>query len=233
MVAHPNVSCWVSEVQPSIGRKSSALLGGPAERAGQRGAGIDLVLLDLGLPDGDGEALLAALRKRHSIPQIVISARDSDGNKIRLLDSGADGYLVKPFAIGELLARMCVSLRHRGTRVSPTVTRYEVLSIGAAVATEIANQAEHAQRRRWSGNGWPRNLLARRCPARRASRLRQPRFSRDKARRHVELRVAALACQGHGTHFAGGCQYIVHLVVTGEILGQGGQAMLLDVVRYC
>src|SRR4051794_36340121 len=96
-----------------------ALLGGLSERASQRdGAGIDLVLLDLGLPDGDGEALLTALRKRHSIPLIVISARESDGQKIRLLDAGADDYLVKPFGIGELLARMRVALRHRGTSLA-------------------------------------------------------------------------------------------------------------------
>ena len=107
-----------------------ALLAGLAERAGHRAgeratAGIDIVLLDLGLPDGDGETLLAALRKRESIPLIVISARESDGQKIRLLDAGADDYLVKPFGIGELLARMRVGLRHRGTRLMPAVTRYE------------------------------------------------------------------------------------------------------------
>ena len=100
-----------------------AMLAGLSERAGA-GAGIDIVLLDLGLPDGDGEALLAALRKRHSIPLIVISARESDGQKIRLLDAGADDYLVKPFGIGELLARMRVGLRHRGTSLAPAVTLY-------------------------------------------------------------------------------------------------------------
>jgi two-component system, OmpR family, KDP operon response regulator KdpE len=101
-----------------------AMLAGLSERAGT-GTGIDIVLLDLGLPDGDGEALLAALRKRHSIPLIVISARESDGQKIRLLDAGADDYLVKPFGIGELLARMRVALRHRGTSLAPAVTLYE------------------------------------------------------------------------------------------------------------
>ena len=100
-----------------------AMLAGLSERAGA-GAGIDIVLLDIGLPDGDGEALLAALRKRHSIPLIVISARESDGQKIRLLDAGADDYLVKPFGIGELLARMRVGLRHRGTSLAPAVTLY-------------------------------------------------------------------------------------------------------------
>jgi len=123
-----------------------ALLRGLAERAGQRGPGIDLVLLDLGLPDGDGEALLAALRKRHSIPLIVISARESDGQKIRLLDAGADDYLVKPFGIGELLARMRVSLRHRGTRLAAAVTRYDhgVLSIDlSARAVRLAGVPVH------------------------------------------------------------------------------------------
>jgi two-component system KDP operon response regulator KdpE len=87
--------------------------------------GTDLVLLDLGLPDGEGEELLAALRRRHALPLIVISARESDGQKIRLPDAGADDYLVKPFGVGELLARMRVALRHHGTRLAPAVTRYE------------------------------------------------------------------------------------------------------------
>jgi two-component system KDP operon response regulator KdpE len=87
--------------------------------------GIDLVLLDLGLPDGDGEALLGGLRRERGTPVIVISARHSDDPKIRLLDAGADDYLVKPFSLGELLARMRVALRHRGTTVAAATTRYE------------------------------------------------------------------------------------------------------------
>jgi two-component system KDP operon response regulator KdpE len=86
---------------------------------------IDLVLLDLGLPDGDGESLLAAIRSERNTPVIVISAREGDGSKIRLLDSGADDYLVKPFSIGELLARLRVALRHRGRAVAAAVIRYE------------------------------------------------------------------------------------------------------------
>jgi two-component system, OmpR family, KDP operon response regulator KdpE len=88
-------------------------------------SGPDLVVLDLGLPDGDGETLLAALRRRESTPVLVISARQADGQKIRLLDAGADDYLVKPFSVGELLARMRVALRHRGTALKPALTRYE------------------------------------------------------------------------------------------------------------
>jgi two-component system KDP operon response regulator KdpE len=85
----------------------------------------DLVLLDLGLPDGDGEQLLGQLRSDHpALPVLVISARDAEAGKIRLLDAGADDYLVKPFSIGELLARLRVALRHRGRRVAPAITRY-------------------------------------------------------------------------------------------------------------
>lgn len=91
---------------------------------GADGPGVDLVVLDLGLPDGDGEALLAALRRRHATAVLVISARQAEGQKIRLLDAGADDYLVKPFSVGELLARMRVALRHRGTTVQAAVTRY-------------------------------------------------------------------------------------------------------------
>jgi two-component system KDP operon response regulator KdpE len=88
-------------------------------------APVDLVILDLGLPDGDGETLLASLRKRHALPVLVVSARQADGQKIRLLDAGADDYLVKPFSVAELLARMRVALRHRGTTVQAAITHYE------------------------------------------------------------------------------------------------------------
>jgi two-component system KDP operon response regulator KdpE len=86
---------------------------------------VDLVLLDLGLPDEDGEVLLSTLRRARRTPVIVISARHTDEPKIRLLDAGADDYLVKPFSLAELLARMRVALRHRGTVVAPALTRYE------------------------------------------------------------------------------------------------------------
>jgi two-component system KDP operon response regulator KdpE len=121
-----------------------ALLTGLGARS--NGPPVDMVLLDLGLPDGDGEQLLAALRKKHTIPLIVISARESDGQKVRLLDAGADDYLVKPFSIRELLARMRVGLRHRGTSVSPAVTRYAVGALNIDLGTRevtLAGQAVH------------------------------------------------------------------------------------------
>ena len=85
---------------------------------------MDLVLLDLGLPDGDGQTLLNELRRNGGTPVIVISAREAEGQKIRLLDEGADDYLVKPFGIGELLARMRVALRRRGRHSEPALLRY-------------------------------------------------------------------------------------------------------------
>ena len=97
---------------------------------------LDLVVLDLGLPDGDGESLLAALRRRESLPVLVISARQAEGQKIRLLDAGADDYLVKPFGVGELLARLRVALRHRGTRVSAALTAYRRGAVQIDLATQ-------------------------------------------------------------------------------------------------
>lgn len=71
----------------------------------------DLMVLDLGLPDMDGKAVIEALRARSDLPVIVLSARDQEMEKIMALDLGADDFVAKPFAIGELLARLRVCLR--------------------------------------------------------------------------------------------------------------------------
>ncbi len=94
-------------------------------QAERNGSGVDLVLLDLGLPDGDGASFLDALRRTRATPLIVISAREADGEKVGLLDAGADDYLVKPFSLPELLARMRVALRHRGHRMEAAITLYQ------------------------------------------------------------------------------------------------------------
>jgi len=73
----------------------------------------DLVILDLGLPDGDGVDLIRDLRGRSDVPVLVLSARTSEEDKIAALDAGADDYLVKPFSSGELLARVRAHLRRR------------------------------------------------------------------------------------------------------------------------
>ncbi|MBX7190422.1 MAG: response regulator [Sandaracinaceae bacterium] len=75
----------------------------------------EIVLLDLGLPDGDGLELLAMLREWSRVPVIVLSARGREDDKVLALDAGADDYLTKPFGTNELLARMRVALRHRAS----------------------------------------------------------------------------------------------------------------------
>jgi two-component system KDP operon response regulator KdpE len=72
----------------------------------------DLIILDLGLPDMDGKEVLRKLRILTRTPVIVLSARDRESEKIAALDLGADDYVEKPFAMGELLARMRTALRH-------------------------------------------------------------------------------------------------------------------------
>ena len=81
----------------------------------------DVELLDLGLPDMDGLDLAQELRGWSRVPIIVVSARGKEEDKIRALDVGADDYLTKPFASGELLARIRVALRH-SAEVAGTVT---------------------------------------------------------------------------------------------------------------
>jgi len=80
-----------------------------------------VVLLDLGLPDGDGLAVLRALPPEDRPPIIVLSARGQEGDKVIALDAGAEDYLTKPFGASELLARIRVVLRRVGGAPTPSV----------------------------------------------------------------------------------------------------------------
>ncbi|MDB5600809.1 MAG: two component transcriptional regulator, winged helix family [Xanthobacteraceae bacterium] len=73
----------------------------------------DIVVLDLGLPDGDGKEVIRRVREWSKVPIVVLSAREREIEKIEALDLGADDYVNKPFGVGELLARMRAALRHR------------------------------------------------------------------------------------------------------------------------
>lgn len=88
----------------------------------------ELVLLDLGLPDGDGIEITRRIREWSSVPIIVISARGREDDKVTTLDAGADDYLTKPFGVNELLARMRVALRHAQTSTSANLT--QVMTFG-------------------------------------------------------------------------------------------------------
>jgi two-component system KDP operon response regulator KdpE len=128
----------------------------------------ELIILDLGLPDIDGLAVLKRLREWSSIPVIVLTVKDSETDKVALLDAGADDYLTKPFGVPELLARLRVALRHkqstdaepvlstgdlqvdftdrtvsiRGEIVRLTATEYELLRILAQHAGKVVTQRQ-------------------------------------------------------------------------------------------
>lgn len=89
----------------------------------------DLVLLDLGLPDGDGIAFCRTLREWTRTPLVVLSARGREDDKIEALDAGADDYLTKPFGMGELLARLRVAQRHSLERAEHQLDQ-PIVSVG-------------------------------------------------------------------------------------------------------
>jgi two-component system KDP operon response regulator KdpE len=80
----------------------------------------DLAIIDLGLPDMDGVEVIAGLRGWSTVPIIVLSARDSQSQKVRALDAGADDYVTKPFGMDELVARIRAALRRADTHELPT-----------------------------------------------------------------------------------------------------------------
>ena len=120
----PRTTILLIEADPPMRRFLSAALGdteyalieavtareGLAQVAGRN---PDIVLLDLGLPDRDGLEVTREIRSWSEVPIIVLSARGQEHDKVAALDAGADDYLTKPFAVGELLARIRVALRRR------------------------------------------------------------------------------------------------------------------------
>jgi two-component system, OmpR family, KDP operon response regulator KdpE len=106
----------------------------------------DLVILDLGLPDGDGAELVRDIRRSSAVPILIVSARHQEAQKIKVLDEGADDYLTKPFSVGELLARIRVALRHRGTALAPALTEHTLDDLHVDLETRsvtLAGQAIH------------------------------------------------------------------------------------------
>ena len=122
-VSPPSPVVVLIEDEPQIRRFLRATLGSSGYRLHEATSGEDglveaatrqpdVVILDLGLPDIDGLQVIRRLREWSTVPIIVLSARGQEGDKVAALDAGADDYVSKPFAVGELLARLRVALRH-------------------------------------------------------------------------------------------------------------------------
>jgi two-component system response regulator PrrA len=131
-------------------------LSGFAVRSAQDGPGAlravhervpDAVVLDLGLPGMDGVAVVSALRAMdHDVPVCVLSARDTVDDRVVGLEAGADDYMVKPFALAELVARLKALLR-RGVRAAPTAPGLgEVLAVGP-LRVDLARRTVHVGER--------------------------------------------------------------------------------------
>jgi two-component system KDP operon response regulator KdpE len=100
----------------------------------------DIVLLDLGLPDGDGKQVIQRAREWSDLPIIVLSAREREAEKIEALDLGADDYVNKPFQVGELMARMRTALRHRMLRQEQT----PLLRVGGVEIDSVRHRVTRA-----------------------------------------------------------------------------------------
>ncbi len=100
----------------------------------------DIVLLDLGLPDGDGKDVIRRAREWSDVPIIVLSARERETEKIEALDLGADDYVNKPFNVGELMARMRTALRHRMQRKAEV----PLLKVGGLEVDSVRHRATRA-----------------------------------------------------------------------------------------
>lgn len=101
----------------------------------------DLVVLDLGLPDGDGIDLIRDVRTWSEIPIIVLSARTAEADKVAALDAGADDYLVKPFGAAELLARVRAHLRRRFRAAATGTSLFEFGNVQVDLGKRMVEKA--------------------------------------------------------------------------------------------
>jgi two-component system KDP operon response regulator KdpE len=102
----------------------------------------DLIILDLGLPDMSGIEVTKRIREWSQVPIVVLSVQDQDVNKIEALDAGADDYLVKPFSVGELMARLRVAMRHSQQPDSQPIFESNGLVVDLAARTVERNAEE-------------------------------------------------------------------------------------------
>lgn len=116
--------------------------------AALRSTRYDTIILDLGLPDADGLTVLATLRERgDGVPVLVLSARDGLDDRVRGLNQGADDYLVKPFAMTELVARIRVLLRRPGNALGLSLSQGNVAFDTVVRQTTVAGRPITLSRR--------------------------------------------------------------------------------------
>lgn len=102
----------------------------------------DLVILDMGLPDIEGIAIVHRIREWSKVPIIIVSVREDESDKIGALDAGADDYVTKPFNMGELLARMRAALRHAAGAGEEPIFNFDELTIDLAHRRVKLNDVE-------------------------------------------------------------------------------------------
>jgi two-component system, OmpR family, KDP operon response regulator KdpE len=130
-------------LKPALGANDYevATAGGVAEATKRIAAeSPDVVVLDLGLPDGDGKDVIRRVREWSDVPIVVLSARDREAEKIEALDLGADDFVNKPFSVGELMARLRTALRHRMQRHSET----PILKLGEIEIDNVRHRVTRA-----------------------------------------------------------------------------------------
>ncbi|MBR0970576.1 MULTISPECIES: response regulator [Bradyrhizobium] len=109
------------------------------------------VVLDIMLPDGSGLELLRKLRgRRDATPVLLLTARDSVGDKVSGLDSGADDYLAKPFDLDELAARLRAIVRREGGRAAPAMTHGAIVLSPADLSATVAGEPINLSRREFA-----------------------------------------------------------------------------------
>jgi len=111
---------------------------------------FDLLILDLGLPDMDGQEVISAIRDNSDLPIIVLSVRAQELDKVEALDRGANDYVVKPFGVAELIARVRAVLRPRGTKDTGEVVEIGAVRIDLARRVVSRSGEElHLSRKEW------------------------------------------------------------------------------------
>ena len=110
----------------------------------------DLLILDLGLPDLDGQEVISAVRERSEVPIVVLSVRAGELDKVEALDRGANDYMVKPFGVAELMARVRAVLRQRAAKGNDDVVEAGsvVIDLARRIVTRCGEEV-HLSKREW------------------------------------------------------------------------------------